>query len=78
VSAVGRALKPRGHIVVATFGPDGPERCSGLNVVRYDPDGLHQEFGRAFEKVASAQEVHETPWGSEQQFIYCYCRNIGG
>lgn len=74
VAAVRRALKPGGHVVVATFGPEGPERCSGLDVVRYDADGLHAEFGGAFEKVASDTEVHKTPWGSEQQFVYCYCR----
>ena len=77
VDAVRRALRPGGHIVVATFGPQGPERCSGLQVVRYDPDGLHAEFGSPFRKVASTTEVHETPWGSEQQFVYCYCRIVG-
>jgi SAM-dependent methyltransferase len=77
VEAVRRALKPGGHIVVATFGPEGPERCSGLDVVRYTADGLHDEFGGAFEKVASATEVHKTPWGSEQQFVYCYCLLTG-
>jgi SAM-dependent methyltransferase len=74
VAQVRRALKPGGHIVVATFGPEGPERCSGLDVVRYDADGLHAEFGGEFEKVASATEAHQTPWGAEQQFVYCYCR----
>ena len=74
VSAVRQALKPGGHIVVATFGPNGPERCSGLEVVRYTADGLHGEFGRAFEKVQSYEELHKTPWGSEQEFVYCYCR----
>ena len=77
VEAVRRALKPGGHIVVATFGPEGPERCSGLDVVRYTADGLHDEFGGTFEKVASATEVHKTPWGSEQQFVYCYCLLTG-
>lgn len=74
VEAVSRALKPGGHLVVATFGPEGPERCSGLDVRRYDADGLHAEFGPGFVKVDSATEVHETPWGSKQQFVYCYCR----
>jgi hypothetical protein len=63
-----------GHIVVATFGPEGPKRCSGLDVIRYTPDGLHAAFGGEFRKVASETEVHTTPWGSEQQFVYCYCR----
>lgn len=74
VAAVRRSLKPGGHIVVATFGPRGPERCSGLPVARYDPDGLHGQFGGSFRKVASAEETHVTPWGAEQEFVYCYCR----
>lgn len=74
VAVARRALKPGGHIVVATFGPQGPERCSGLDVVRYDAEGIHNEFGAAFIKVASDEERHTTPWGSEQQFVYCYCR----
>jgi SAM-dependent methyltransferase len=77
VAAVRRAVKPGGHVIVATFGPEGPEKCSGLDVVRYDPDQLHAEFGGAFQKVASTTEVHKTPWGSEQQFVYCYCRLSG-
>jgi len=77
VEAVRRALKPGGHIVVATFGPKGPEKCSGLEVMRYDADELHGEFGSPFEKVASCEEVHHTPWGSEQEFVYCYCRMVG-
>ena len=74
VSAVRHALKPGGHIVVATFGPEGPERCSGLPVARYSPEGIHDQFGGEFRKVGSDHEVHHTPWGGEQEFVYCYCR----
>ena len=74
VAAVRRSVKPGGHVLVATFGPEGPERCSGLEVVRYSPDRLHAEFGPEFKKVGALAEVHTTPWGTEQQFIYCYCR----
>lgn len=74
VSIVRHALKPNGHIVVATFGPSGPERCSGLPVVRYRPEGIHARFGDGFRRVGSASETHQTPWGSEQEFVYCYCR----
>ena len=69
-----RALRPGGTIVVATFGPDGPTQCSGLEVVRYDAEGIHAAFGDAFEKLSSDEETHRTPWGSEQPFVYCYCR----
>ena len=74
VAAVRRALEPGGRIVVATFGPEGPERCSGLEVVRYDADELHGQFGRAFTRLSSFTEVHQTPGGAEQEFVYCYCR----
>ncbi len=74
VSAVRRALKPGGHVVVATFGPHGPERCSGLSVARYSAEGIHDQFGAQFVKVGSDHESHQTPWGSEQEFVYCYCR----
>lgn len=74
VAAVRRALKPGGRIVVATFGPEGPERCSGLEVVRYDAEQLHDQFGATFTKLASFAEVHQTPGGAEQEFVYCYCR----
>jgi SAM-dependent methyltransferase len=74
VAAVRRALKPGGHIVVATFGPHGPEKCSGLEVMRFSPEALHAEFGSEFTRLASATEIHTTPWGAEQEFVYCYCR----
>ena len=74
VGTVRRALRPGGHIVVATFGPHGPEECSGLEVLRFTPDAIHSEFGDEFAKIADSTEVHKTPWGSEQEFVYCYCR----
>ena len=77
VASVRRSLKPGGHVVVATFGPHGPEKCSGLEVMRYSPEALHAEFGAEFSRLASATERHVTPWGTEQEFIYCYCRMPG-
>ncbi len=74
VSAVRRAVKPGGHVVVATFGPGGPDRCSGLPVVRYTPEGVHAQFGQEFSAVGQDSETHRTPWGGEQEFVYCYCR----
>jgi 2-polyprenyl-3-methyl-5-hydroxy-6-metoxy-1,4-benzoquinol methylase len=74
VDAVRRSLKPGGHIVVATFGPHGPEKCSGLDVLRFTPEALHAEFGPEFVKISDTTEMHSTPWGSGQEFVYCYCR----
>ncbi|BCZ84612.1 hypothetical protein PTKU64_82870 [Paraburkholderia terrae] len=47
--------------------------CSGLPVIRYDPDSLHDGFGQAFEMVEHAEESHVTPAGRVQHFIYCHC-----
>jgi SAM-dependent methyltransferase len=69
-----RAIKPGGHIIVASFGPDGPVRCSGLEVVRYSPDEMHEEFGDCFRLLNSVREEHHTPTGSVQAFVYCLCR----
>ena len=74
VAAVRHALKPGGHVVVATFGPAGPERCSGLEVERYSADEIHGQFGRAFRKLSSFTEIHQTPGGVEQEFVYCFCK----
>jgi len=74
VEVVRHAVRKGGHVIVATFAPDGPERCSGLDVVRYSPESLHSEFGDSFEVVDSTRETHHTPFGTEQKFIYCYCR----
>jgi 2-polyprenyl-3-methyl-5-hydroxy-6-metoxy-1,4-benzoquinol methylase len=74
VRQAARSVKPGGHVIVGTFGPQGPAKCSGLDVVRYDADSLHGEFGRRFRLVESSKELHETPFGTKQQFLYCYCR----
>jgi len=73
VRQVAHAVKPGGHVIVATFGPEGPSKCSGLDVVRYDPDALHDEFGLSFQLVRHLTELHQTPAGAIQQFTYCYC-----
>ena len=74
VRQVARAVKPGGHVIVGTFGPEGPTKCSGLEVVRYDAESLHDEFGARFRLVESSKEQHHTPSGITQQFLYCYCR----
>ncbi len=70
IGAVRRALKPGGHVVIATFGPAGPTRCSGLPVVRYGPEDLAREFDEGFRLLESRWEGHRTPAGKVQQFTY--------
>jgi ubiquinone/menaquinone biosynthesis C-methylase UbiE len=77
VQAVFRAVKPGGHVIVATFAENGPNQCSGLPVMRYRPDELHAEFGEAFALLKHEKEAHHTPSGTVQQFVYCYCRRMG-
>lgn len=74
VRQVARAVKPGGHVLVSTFGPEGPTRCSGLEIVRYDAESLHGEFGTRFRLLESFKELHNTPFGTTQQFLYCLCR----
>ncbi len=74
VARVMEAVRPGGHVIVATFAEDGPEKCSGLPVMRYQPETLHDEFGEAFLLVGHEKEAHRTPSGTVQQFVYCYCR----
>ena len=76
VQQVLRAVKPGGHIIMATFGVNGPTQCSGLPVMRYAPDELHAEFGEAFTMLSHEEQVHHTPFGTDQQFIYCMCRKL--
>jgi len=71
VAALQAALAPGGHVVIATFALDGPERCSGLPVVRYGPESLASELGEDFRLIESVPETHVTPAGVEQRFIYC-------
>ena len=74
VRQVATSVKIGGYVIVATFGPEGPVKCSGLDVVRYDADSLHRQFGAAFKLEDSATEIHHTPFGTTQQFLYCLCR----
>ncbi len=74
VELVRRSVKPGGHVLMATFGPDGPLKCSGLDVVRYDEQSLHDEFGVGFRLLGNEIVKHHTPMGTEQQFLYCRCR----
>ncbi len=72
VEQVIHALKPNGHLIIATFALDGPQQCSGLSVAQYDAESLHRAFGSRFRLIDSSQETHVTPWGSEQRFVYCH------
>jgi SAM-dependent methyltransferase len=71
------ALRPGGFVILATFGLDGPARCSNLDVVRYSPASLTEELGPRFSLRCSRAEQHMTPWCSVQQFYYCVFLYLG-
>jgi SAM-dependent methyltransferase len=74
VAQSARAVRGGGHLLVATFAPDGPERCSGLPVQRYDADALAAVFAPHFTRIDDAREQHPTPFGTTQSFQYVLLR----
>jgi trans-aconitate methyltransferase len=77
VARLARGLKPGGHAIIATFAPDGPERCSGLPVQRYDAEGLGRALGSGFRLIGMRRHQHATPWGSSQAFQFSTFRREG-
>lgn len=69
-----KALKPAGHFVIGVFAPEAPPKCSGLPVERYSADKLERELGEEFELIRQEKELHITPGGVEQMYLYCHFR----
>jgi SAM-dependent methyltransferase len=65
-----RTLVPGGHVLIATFAIDGPHKCSGLDVIRYDAGSISSELGAASQLLGQAEETHVTPWHTQQKFSY--------
>lgn len=70
LATLARSLGPSGHVIIATFGPDGPTRCSGLPVARYGAEELAATIGA--DLVSSHLETHRTPSGASQQFLFAH------
>jgi 2-polyprenyl-3-methyl-5-hydroxy-6-metoxy-1,4-benzoquinol methylase len=70
------SVKRNGHLVISTFGPEGPTRCSGLETAHYDAAALEGEFGSQFRLADSEIEWHGTPSGGKQQFLYCLFERV--
>jgi SAM-dependent methyltransferase len=74
VACIKQAIRPGGHVIIGTFAIDGPEKCSGLPVNRYDAAGLANELGDGFELIESRRHDHSTPWKSAQRFQFSIFR----
>ncbi len=72
-----RSVSPHGNGVIATFALDGPERCSGLPVVRYGPKEMRSFLGPQFRLVETHRETHTTPGRTEQKFMYFRFERVG-
>jgi SAM-dependent methyltransferase len=69
-----RAVKPAGFAIIGTFAPDGPERCSGLPIVRHDAASVAAMLGDEFELIDARRHEHITPWGAVQRFQFATFR----
>jgi SAM-dependent methyltransferase len=69
---LGQGLEAGGHLVIATFAPDGPLKCSGLDCIRYSPESLHAVLGSEYQLRGSLEEAHQTPSGGTQSFVYSW------
>lgn len=65
-----RGTSPGAQVIIGTFAFEGPERCSGLPVVRHDANSLKQALGESFELEETRPYEHRTPWGSFQRFQF--------
>ena len=74
IARMRQSLKTGGHAVIATFALDGPERCSGLPVVRYSPESLARTLGGDFSLIGTRDHAHTTPWGAVQSFQFSIFR----
>jgi len=75
MSVLQQALDPGGHVVIAAFGPEGPLKCSGLEIRRYTIEMLAELLGPEFELQSHELDNHQTPMGATQQFLYsCWTR----
>jgi ubiquinone/menaquinone biosynthesis C-methylase UbiE len=70
LSSLRRTVRVGGHVIIATFGPGGPEKCSGLPVQRYEAEALSARLGAGFAWLRFIQKHHVTPSGVTQEFIY--------
>lgn len=77
VDVLEHGLKVGGKVVMGTFALDGPEKCSGLPVARYDAEGLQTVLGTQFKLLATRLHQHTTPWGSLQEFQFSTFEKVG-
>ena len=76
LSLLSKTVVSGGYVILATFALDGPEKCSGLPVQRYDGPALAAELGNGFTRIKTVPTMHKTPWGNPQSFQYSVFRKL--
>lgn len=70
VELAARTVRVGGHLIIGTFAVDGPLKCSGLEICRYDAVALSRELGPRFKLVRELSYTHQTPTGKPQRFFF--------
>ncbi|HTI07151.1 MAG TPA: class I SAM-dependent methyltransferase [Puia sp.] len=71
LSIARNSVRSGGYVVMGTFSDQGPDRCSGLPVRRYNEELLTEELSRGFSKIRCVTEDHITPFQTKQHFLFC-------
>jgi len=74
IELVNKAIEQGGYLILATFSTTGPLKCSGLEITQYSKEALTTLFENDFELIQSFETVHQTPFDTEQNFIYTVFR----
>lgn len=72
LDVLSKSLQSRGHFLLATFGEEGPTRCSGLDIQRHSVEMLKALLEPDFRMRAHEIEEHRTPMGAAQEFLYSW------
>lgn len=78
IACLRRTIRPGGSAIIGTFAADGPEKCSGLPINRYDAASLAEVLGSGFELVHTRRHEHLTPWAAIQRFQFSVFRKLEG
>ena len=65
------AIKPDGYLILGAFSENGPQKCSGLEIKQYSEAAMSGRFNKSFEKIKCIEEIHTTPFATQQSFLFC-------
>lgn len=64
-------IRPKGYLFISTFSVLGPKKCSGLEIKQYSENTLTQKFNEGFKIIDCFTHLHQTPFNTQQEFLYC-------